>query len=55
MTRCGMLTELRESENGKAEDRYGMLLGWLVELNIWKQKEEHATFELSKRREFFFD
>ena len=55
VTRCGMLTELREDVIGKAQDRYGMTLGWLVELNVWKQKEEHKPFELSKRREFFFD
>ncbi len=54
-TRCGMLTELREDEISKAQDRHGMALGWLVELNVWKQKEEHEPFELSRRREFFFD
>ena len=54
-TRCGMLTELREDEINKAQDRHGMALGWLVELNVWKQKEEHEPFELSRRREFFFD
>lgn len=54
-TRCGMLTELREDEISKAQERYGMKLGWLVELNIWKQAEEHEPFESSRRREFFFD
>ena len=55
VTRCGMLTELREDVIGKAQDRHGMTLGWLVELNIWKQKVEHKPFELSRYREFFFD
>ncbi|MYB27410.1 MAG: hypothetical protein F4X32_07940 [Candidatus Dadabacteria bacterium] len=54
-TRCGMLTELREDEINKAQDRHGMALGWLVELNVWKQKEEHEPFELNRRREFFLD
>lgn len=55
VTRCGMLTELQESEISKAEDRHGMVLGWLAEVNIWKQKEEHGPFELKRHREFFFD
>lgn len=51
-TRCGMLTELREDEIAKAQDRHGMRLGWFVELNIWEQEKD---FELTRRREFFFD
>ena len=51
-TRCGMLTELREDEIVKARDRHGMRLGWFVELNIWEQEKD---FELTRRREFFFD
>ena len=51
-TRCGMLTELREDEIAKAQHRHGMRLGWFVELNIWEQEKD---FQLTRRREFFFD
>ena len=51
-TRCGMLTELREDEIAKAQDRHSMRLGWFVELNIWEQEKD---FKLTRRREFFFD
>lgn len=54
-TRCGMLTELREDKIRKAEDRYGLSLAWLVELNIWKETDDGRHLESSRHREFFFD
>ena len=54
-TRCGMLTELREDEIRKAQDRYGLSLAWLVELNIWEETENGIHLKSSRHRQFFFD
>ena len=54
-TRCGMLTELRENEITKAQNRHGLSLAWLVELDIRKETEDERHLESSRHREFFFD
>ena len=54
-TRCGMLTELRENEIRKAQNRHGLSLAWLVELNIREETEDGRHLESSRHREFFFD
>lgn len=54
-TRCGTLTELLESEVRSTLDHYRMVLGWMVELDVWKQEKNHSEYKLTTRREFFLD
>jgi hypothetical protein len=54
-TRCGILTEMGEADLDQALQRQGLRLGWVVQLRIWSRKTDYGEYELSTRREFFFD
>ena len=54
-TRCGILTEMAASDLDQALQRQGLRLGWVVQLRIWSRKTDYGEYELSTRREFFFD
>jgi hypothetical protein len=54
-TRCGILTEMGEADLDQALQRHGLRLGWVAQLRIWSRKTDYGEYELSTRREFFFD
>jgi hypothetical protein len=55
LTRCGILSEMRTSDLESALDEFGLRLGWVVQLRLWNRAKDYGEFELSTRREFFFD
>jgi hypothetical protein len=36
-------------------DRHGLRLGWAVQLRLWQRATDYGEYELTTRREFFFD
>lgn len=54
-TRCGVLTEMDKSALEQASERHGLRLGWVAQLRLWSRKTDYGEYELSTRREFFFD
>jgi hypothetical protein len=54
-TRCGILTEMSMSHLGQALERHGMRLGWVAQLRLWNQATDYEEYELTTRREFFFN
>jgi hypothetical protein len=54
-TRCGILTEMSTSHLNLALERFGLRLGWVIQLRRWSRPSEFGEFELTTQREFFFD
>ena len=54
-TRCGMLTEMCTTALVQASERHGLRLGWVAQLRLWSRKTDYGEYELSTRREFFFE
>jgi len=55
MTRCGMLTEMRETDLEWAVNQHQRKLGWIVDVKIWNRATEYGEFELTRRSEFFLE
>jgi hypothetical protein len=54
-TRCGILTEMSVAHLRQGVDRHGLRLGWAVQLRLWQRATDYGEYELTTRREFFFD
>ena len=54
-TRCGILTEVSTSHLRRALDRHNLRLGWAAQLRLWNRATDYGEYELTTRREFFFD
>jgi hypothetical protein len=54
-TRCGILTEMSMPHLGQALERHGLRLGWVAQLRFWSRATDYGEYELTTRREFFFD
>jgi hypothetical protein len=54
-TRCGILTEMSVPHLCQALERYSLRLGWVVQLRLWSRPTDYGEYELTTRREFFFD
>jgi hypothetical protein len=52
-TRCGLLTDIEPKRLKTAQDLFGMRLGWMIRLRLWKQETEYAELESTVRQEFF--
>ncbi|HZD61737.1 MAG TPA: hypothetical protein VE200_02990, partial [Xanthobacteraceae bacterium] len=55
LTRCGILTEIRMPHLDQALERHGLRLGWVAQLRFWSRAADYGEYELTTRREFFFD
>ena len=53
--RCGILTEMSISHLRQSIKRYGLRLGWVAQLRLWQRPTDYGEYELTTRREFFFD
>jgi hypothetical protein len=54
-TRCGILTEMSMPHLDQALERYGLRLGWVAQLRFWSRATDYGEYELTTRREFFFN
>ena len=54
-TRCGILTEMSVPRLSEALQRFGLRLGWVVQLRLWTRASDYGEYQLTERREFFFD
>jgi hypothetical protein len=54
-TRCGIITEMSTPHLRRALERHAMRLGWVAQLRLWSRATDYGEYELTTRREFFFD
>lgn len=54
-TRCGILSEMSVSHLRQGLERHGMRLGWVAQLRLWQRATDYGEYQLTTRREFFFD
>ncbi len=54
-TRCGILTEMSTSQLRQSLERNALRLGWVAQLRLWNRATDYGEYELTTRREFFFD
>jgi hypothetical protein len=54
-TRCGILTEMSTAHLRQSLERHALRLGWVAQLRLWSRATDYAEYELTTRREFFFD
>lgn len=54
-TRCGILTEMGVSHLVRSLQQQALRLGWVAQLRLWSRPTDYGEYELTTRREFFFD
>jgi hypothetical protein len=54
-TRCGILTEMSMSHLRRGLERHSLRLGWVAQLRLWSRATDYGEYELTTRREFFFE
>jgi len=54
-TRCGILTEMSVLHLAQSLERNRLRLGWVAQLRLWSRAKDYEEYELTTRREFFFD
>jgi hypothetical protein len=54
-TRCGSVSEMRPVDIAAAADRFGLKVGWIADVKIWRREKSYDELKLSRKSVHFFD